>query len=590
MRELLRKNRIWIIAGIILSVMSCIPYFILREASIVTYHDQLDGEILTYIYNAKYLFSDTKFFPEIMNGINRNGMAMPAPAFVIFYRLFKPFWAYLVSVIVIKIVGFIGTYLLIDKLTEKKWLAFLCGGGFMLLPFYAVYGLCIPGEPLLLYAILSLRDKEKKPFIFWGIIAIYAACSSLSLVGFAWVCFLAVALVVAICRKKHIVRYLVALLVCISVYLLENLELVKQALGFENGFVSHKSELVRSPSPFFAAFWDVFSNGMDYTEVGQLYFFPVIILAFAMFGLFRFVFKSKSVLLSREVKYLSTGLGINCTLSLLYAIYNSEPVVNLCNSLDGILHEFNFSRITWIMPVIWIAMLGMSLSILWDLYVSILDKGKTSIFAKMIRFGIWAAYMAGVLATVVVFAITGFWKSDLKYNISKLTSTDYYMMTWEQFFAEDLFEEVDRLIGLDKEDYRVVSYGIYPSAAAYNGFYCLDAYSNNYDVEYKHEFRKVIEKELDKNDYLCNWYDGWGNRCYIVLAETLNYFTFEKRWIPSTDEFDINLEQLRRMGCNYIVSASYIFDPEEKGLTLLNENEEPIQSEGSWYRLWVYKL
>ncbi|MCQ2526246.1 MAG: DUF6044 family protein [Lachnospiraceae bacterium] len=588
MRELLKKNRIWVIIGIVASILSCIPYFILREASIVTYHDQLDGELLAYIYNAKYMFSGSNVIPEIMNGISMTGFAMPAPAFVFFYKLLKPFWAYLASLIVVKVVGFIGTYLLIDKLTEKKWLAFLCGGGFMLLPFYAVYGLCIPGEPMLLYAILSLRDKEKKPFLYWGLIAIYAACSSLSLVGFAWICFMSIALLVAICRKKHIVRYFVALIVCVAVYMLENIGLIKQVLGVDNGFVSHKSEIIKSASPFFTSFWDVFSNGMDYTEVGQLYFFPVIILAFAMFGLFRFVYKSKSPAVSREVKYLVIGLGINCILATIYAVYSSETVVNICNASSGILREFNFGRVTWIMPVIWIAMLGMSLSILWDLYVTILDNKKPSIFARMIRFGIWAAYMIGVLATVVIFAIAGFWRSDLKYNISKLFSSEYYMMTWEQFYASDLFEEVDEIIGMDKADYRVVSYGIYPAAAAYNGFYCLDAYTNNYDVEYKHEFRKVIANELDKSEYLESWYDNWGNRCYLVAAETSNYFTMEKRWIPTTNEFDIDLEQLKTMGCHYIISASYIFNPEEKGLTLLNDNEEPIQTEGSWYRLWVY--
>lgn len=132
MRELLKKNRIWVIIGIVASILSCIPYFILREASIVTYHDQLDGELLAYIYNAKYMFSGSNVIPEIMNGISMTGFAMPAPAFVFFYKLLKPFWAYLASLIVVKVVGFIGTYLLIDKLTEKKWLAFLLYGGSIL--------------------------------------------------------------------------------------------------------------------------------------------------------------------------------------------------------------------------------------------------------------------------------------------------------------------------------------------------------------------------------------------------------------------------------------------------------------------------
>jgi len=588
MKNILKKNRIYIFAGLLITLLSCLPYFLLQEASIVTYHDQLDGEILTYIYGAKYLFSNSSTFPELMNGINRTGLTMPAPAFVIFYRFFPPFVAYLISLIVIKMVGFIGTYLLIREITEKKWLAFLCGCGFMMLPFYAVYGLCIPGEPMLLYAILKLRDKDSKPWIYWLLIAIYSAGSSLALVGFAWIIFLCIAFLVAVIRKKHILRYAIAVLVCSGVYAAENIDLMRQILGLDDGFVSHKSEIVKNSSAFMSSFWQAFGEGADYIKVGQVYFFPAIILAFVAFGLFRFAYKNKSPLVDREIKYLSVGLGINATLSLLYAVYNSETVIAFCNSKTGAIHDFNFGRIIWIMPVMWIAMLGMSLSILWDLYASILTKGKTSIFAQMIRYGIRIVYICGVLATVGLFTIKGFLASDLRYNIAKLLKTDYYMMTWEQFFAEDLFAEVDELIGLDKETYRVVSLGIYPSAAAYNGFYCLDAYSNNYDVEYKHEFRKVIAPELDKSEYLSLWYDNWGNRCYIVLAESLNYFTFEKRWIPTTNECDIDLEQLRSMGCHYIISASYIFDAEDMGMTLMND--EPIQSDGSWYRLWVYQF
>lgn len=162
------------------------------------------------------------------------------------------------------------------------------------------------------------------------------------------------------------------------------------------------------------------------------------------------------------------------------------------------------------------------------------------------------------------------------------------MMTWSQFYAEDLFRQVEELIGRPKEEYRVVSLGIYPAAAAYNGFYCLDAYSNNYDIEYKHEFRKAIEGELAKSEYLTEWFDDWGNRCYIVLAETNNYFTFEKRWSPVSRDVDLNWEQLRLMGCEYVISASYIANAGDMGLELLNQ--EPIQSQDSWYRLFVYRL
>lgn len=65
-----------------------------------------------------------------------------------------------------------------------------------------------------------------------------------------------------------------------------------------------------------------------------------------------------------------------------------------------------------------------------------------------------------------------------------------------QFYAENMFEEIKEYTDKKTDVYRVVSIGIFPSIDLQNGFYCLDGYSNNYSLEYKHESRFIIEKEL----------------------------------------------------------------------------------------------
>ncbi|MBO5281674.1 MAG: hypothetical protein J6B43_00890, partial [Lachnospiraceae bacterium] len=60
-----------------------------------------------------------------------------------------------------------------------------------------------------------------------------------------------------------------------------------------------------------------------------------------------------------------------------------------------------------------------------------------------------------------------------------------------------------------------MSLGITPAAALYNGFYCLDGYSNLYPLEYKHEFREIIARELEKSEGVRVYFDAWGNRCYL---------------------------------------------------------------------------
>ena len=75
----------------------------------------------------------------------------------------------------------------------------------------------------------------------------------------------------------------------------------------------------------------------------------------------------------------------------------------------------------------------------------------------------------------------------------------------------------------------MVSLGIDPAAALYHGFYSLDGYSNNYPLSYKHRFREVIAPELAKSEYLTDYFDDWGNRCYMFSAECPGYYTIEKK-------------------------------------------------------------
>ena len=105
-------------------------------------------------------------------------------------------------------------------------------------------------------------------------------------------------------------------------------------------------------------------------------------------------------------------------------------------------------------------------------------------------------------------------------------------MSFRDYYAVDVLDQVQEYIydnfGERPEDYRVVSLGIDPAAALYHGFYCLDGYSNNYSLEYKHRFREIIAPELAKSEYLEDNFDHWGNRCYLFSAECPGYYTIQK--------------------------------------------------------------
>src|SRR5699024_9806710 len=96
-------------------------------------------------------------------------------------------------------------------------------------------------------------------------------------------------------------------------------------------------------------------------------------------------------------------------------------------------------------------------------------------------------------------------------------------------------------IGKETDTYKVGSAGLYPSIALYNGFYCIDGYSNNYSLEYKHEFRKIIENELNKNESLKAYFDDWGNRCYLFSSEIPFQYYFTKDSQVVIRDWDINI-------------------------------------------------
>ena len=267
-----------LIACVIAAFLNIVPYLILGESSIVTYHDQLDGELITYILNAKHLFDGLDTYPELMNGILKNGLMSPAPFFILIFRIFKPFGAFVICMFVVKLTSMTGMYLLLNELTGKRLISFILAGHFTLFPFYTAYGLCIPGLPWLYYSLIALKKKNARiwPFVY---AVIYAGCSSLSLVGYTVLIGIFVVFIIDLIKKNAPTKDLTFGAVLMLTYALTNLSLVAQALGIKDGFTSHKSEIVRTASGFWGEFATLLTDGANYAKGYQKYYWFVIALA-----------------------------------------------------------------------------------------------------------------------------------------------------------------------------------------------------------------------------------------------------------------------------------------------------------------------
>ena len=281
------------------------------------------------------------------------------------------------------------------------------------------------------------------------------------------------------------------------------------------------------------------------------------------------VFVSAPILLAFGVVWRRFGLNraarasmlLLLAFSLFYGFYNY--VVWLGEGHFELLKSYKFERAIVLLPMLWLLLLAMLL--------------------KPLAAGDKRLAMAFLVAQ---FAIGISAQDEFVQNLRQLANQPR-KPNFQAFFDEKLFAEIDRQIGLPKESYRVVSLGMHPSAAQYNGFYTLDRHTSLYDLRYKHEFREIMADELGKSAIVQKEFDQFGNRCYLYSAELgKNYDAFlcSKQQQRSICHLALDTEALCGMGCCYLFSAVEIGNAPAVGLRLFGVFE------GRFWRVHLYKV
>jgi hypothetical protein len=567
--------------GILIIVLYFIPYIILGESSVIAFHDQLDGEVPVYLLHAKHLFSGMSVYPELMNGIPSIGLTPPAPIAVLFYYFFSPFVAYVLTQFVAMMTAYIGMSLCTKALGHHPINSFFVSGLFSFLTVPSVYCLSILGQPFLFWCFYMLSPYSKKlryPWLPLLGIAFYTGFSSFVLSGFALT-----GIILAIClfillkyfRKglKPFLWFFAGAAVLILLYITFNINLIGQMLGITGNFISHREETVINGIPFLSNTWQIFTAGIEHTgdsHIWILAFATVVLLCGVIIKQTRSFHYRLMAFLYIFILILSIGSGLIATPS----------VVAFRNQAGGFLKYFQFNRVIWLTPACWYLILSLALHLTFFTF-----REKTNSLIKKIT-----NLLLKTFAVVTVCA-TGFlllYTNLLRQNIKQIILPNSpHSLTWEQFYATDIFDQAKQILPNNYSDYRVVSLGLYPAAALYNGFYCLDGYSNNYPLSYKHEFRKIIAPELAKNEELRSYYDDWGNRCHFFSAEIGNYCWVRKDSGISIKHLDDDTTQLKEMGGKYLFSALPLENADDKYRLL---NPVPFRSEDSYYQLYVYEI
>ncbi len=571
------KNRVLFIIGWIVVMAALLPYLILGGDMVVFYQDQLDGEVPGYILHAKYLFTGTDVYPEMMNGISGNGLFPPAPLQVLLYRLLQPAAAFVCSQIFCMLTAYAGMYLCLKRVTANDVIAVFCGILFAYLPLLSVYGLCQYGQPLLLYAFYLLYEGRHRALAL-GAVVLYGFLSSLVLIGYAVLGFGGLYLLWLVWKRRIRAHKWVligwgSLLGC---YLITNYRLLVQIFAASGQETSHKEIVVRYGQDFLKSFWTIFYKGTVHTPTHQqaIAVFTVIVLVLGIAGYGRLRGRARTAFY-----LLAAGVGFNLLCALFYACWQSGPAAAFRNQAGGIIKEFQADRVYWLTVSVWYFLLGMDLYLLWT-WIKRCTADKRKICAAA-----GAVCLSGLACASAALV---YYYSDFNKNLHRLRQGEAYgQITWDDFYAPEIFAQIDAFIGRDKASYRTLSFGIYPAAPLYNGFYCLDGYSNNYNLSYLYAFRDIIKGELEKDDSLRRYYDEWGCRCYVLSAELgTGRYMLPKGSGALQTELVLNTEAAKKLGAEYLFSAVPLPNARELGLTLLRE--EPFETPDSYYAVYLY--
>ncbi len=556
----LKRERTFFYIAIVIVLLWVLPYFVLNEDAHMRVHDNLDSNLGWYevMKDNGIAFSPLHTpVEQIMNGeFSRDTYYSEYYAMVFLFQLFPPVIAYGLSQAITHFVAFLGMYLLLKKyvMKEEHKNAYLITIGvalaFSLTPYWPSGMLSILGMPFALWSMMNIKKGERN----WKDAAVLTIIPFFSTFVIGFFYFLAAMgmfwLYDCIKNRKGNWAFFIAIIYMIFIYLAIDYRLVFSMIAPLSDELTNRDVFYQSKLNFVQTLKLVVKNYViSHNQDRTIHQF--IILPLTLYGLI-------SVLLKKTWKENKLYVGLhllNIVLSTWYAFWFFEGWQPLKEKF-GILTSFNFARFHYLRPMIIYTLFALTLKMIW----------KNGYFGRKLV----SVLIIGQLLILVPTNEQIMYKNQPSYK---------------EYFAEEQFTDIKEFIGKPLDQYRVVSIGIHPNVAQYNGMYTLDSYSNIYPLTYKLQFRKIIEPELNKNKALRNYYDDWGGRCYIFVDELGKYYQYSKQSDKEINHLQLNVEALKEMGGQYILSALPINNAEETNLEFMKDFES---KESNWH-IYLYK-
>lgn len=555
---LMKREKTYIVLALLIIALWVAPYFVLGEQAHMRILDNLDSNVAWYkvLMDSGQLYGSVHAnIPQIINGqLSRNAIYSEYYGIVQLFHFFPAETAYGLNQTISRFLAFLGMYLLLKKyvIKEEKQGIIRVGAAltFALTPFWANGMLSTLGMPLALWAFLNIRNHEQTgiSFLTLTLLPFYSTFMLgffffLSAMGVFW-------LVDVVRTKKPQWRLFSSIAYMTLIYLvIEYRELISLIFSTEK---TNRSEFNESTNSFLDTIELIFRNYVNghYQDptLFQYLILPASLLALVM------VIRQKSW--KQEKLFIGLHLA-NFLLSVWYAFWWYKGWVPLKQKIS-ILNTFNFSRYHYLHPMIIYLLFAVTLQIFWKL------KHKA-----------WRFVVVLLVVSQIAFLIPS--NEQIYYRNSP---------SFAQFYAVKEFNEIKAFIGKPLQDYRVVSIGLHPAVAQYNGMYTLDTYNNFYPLSYKHQFRKIIAPELAKSKELKSFFDDWGGRCYMFSSELGERYAFSKYSSVVIHHLDIDAQALKQMGGDYVISSVPIENAKGNRLEL----QKIFNSREAYWKIYLYQV
>lgn len=548
--------------AVILIAVYLSPLYLLGAGAHIRVHDNLDSNIAWYkvlTQSGQWFGSHTAVIPQIMNGLDRNAFGTEFSGIVLLHALFPSMLAYALSQTITRAAAFLGMYLLLRDhfIKEPGQVVIRVGVAlcFALTPFWPSGMLSTLGQPLALWALLHIRNKRGS-WKHWITLLLLPLYSSLVLGFFFFIAAVTLLWLWDIIRNKRWnLRFLGSIILVAAIFLLTEYRLLLSLVlshepSSRNEFVSSRLDVwhcVRLTIKNFVL-------GHNHVMTLHTMFILPLTLIVVYLCLGRKSWRNKA-----PAKLFLFLFALNFLLSAWYAFWFHEAWQPLKERIH-IFNTFNFARFHFLRPLV--IYLGFALGCLL-LWVRGGEKGRVLTKAAIIG------------QVVVLFA----YNDEIVYRYMKSPSV-------REFYAVEQFRAIEEYIGAPKHTYRVASIGLHPAIAQYNGFYTLDTYNNFYSLHYKHSFRKIIERELGKSKKLRKYFDTWGGRCYIFVAELGKKYDYRKTSKKKIRNLELNAEAFKRLGGKYLFSSVPIRNADQNNLILRSVFDD---KESAW-RVYLYEL